>query len=183
MEAVIAFDSQNHPFICEFNSRFIEVLVKVVIKFGMIGPEHSKESCRKMLESNSEELNNRLALIFGPYIASIRIFREKNTATNLFLESTKTSRISFLEYLDNVILHITDSHSRSKTPMKNSSTTGLFTNQRNLHYFTQILKFTFGSNPTSSRNSESQTKLALKLYRHWSSCSTTSPSYLFEVSI
>ena len=181
MEALIGFDSQNHPFIVEYNSRFMDVFVRIVYKNGLVDPELTKESCRRLLECNPEELNNRLALIFGPYVASIRIFREKHSSSNLFLDSTKTTRISFIEYLDNVILYITDSYTK-KFLAKVPSVTR-FTHERNLYYFAEILKFTFGSNPTSCRYSEQQKQLAVKLYRYWTSYSTSSPVYLFEVNI
>src|SRR2546421_65555 len=85
--------------------------------------------------------------------------------------------------LDHIVLHITDSNA-GKSPQSKQYLSNLkVSSARKLDYFTEILKFTFGSNPSSSKSDENQNKLALSLYRHWVSLSSSSPIYLFEVCI
>lgn len=134
---------------------------------------YSRDCMRRILIGDREQFNSVIQLILAPYVASVRVYKEKCNMSNLLFETIKTTRIYFTEYLDHIILHIGDS---SGAEVKHARKA-----QRKIHYFTEILKFTFGSNLSTAKIDDRQSALAISLYRTWIS-SQTSPVYLIEVS-
>lgn len=140
---------------------------------GSFGGNYSRDYMRRVLVSDREQFNSVIQLILAPYVASVRVYKEKCNMSNLLFDTVKTTRIYFTEYLDHIVLHIGDS---SGAEVKHARKA-----QRKIHYFTEILKFTFGSNLSTARIDDRQSALAISLYRTWIT-SQTSPVYLIEVN-
>lgn len=176
MEAFLAFDPHNYPFLVDYNSRFVDVIARIAFKQGIV-PSSSKEAARRiLLKSDSDELSTILVLVFAPYVASLRVLGQRNSSVNPLGDTLPNARIVFTEYMDHVILHVTDSSTSCK-PLGH----GTVTSERSLFYFVELIKLAFGSNPMVARLDEAQANLVRSLHRYWMS-SHSSPVYLLEVN-
>lgn len=179
MEAFLAFDPHNYPFLVEYNCRFLEVISRIAFKHGIITCD-SKEAARKLLSRSEEQelLSNVLVLIFTPFIASLRIVGEEQSSCGLLSGAAPNARIRCVQYMDHVILHV----SEAVTPTRGShQAERTVSSERSLYYFVELMKLAFGSNPMSAKWDESQRNLMVSLHRSWLS-SNSSPAYLFEVN-
>lgn len=179
MEAFLAFDPQNHPFVIEYNNRFLDVIARIALKHGIL-PCSSKESARRLLarSEDSELLTNIIVLVFAPCVASLRIIGEEESSSNLLSQMVPNARFRYVDYLDHVILHVSEAITPARAPSRPDRTVA---SERSLDYFVELMKFAFGSNPTSARWDECQRNLLVSLHRWWLS-SNSCPSYLLEVN-
>lgn len=133
----------------------------------------SRIGVRRVLLNDREIFNSVIQLLLAPYVASIRAFKDQCNMPNLLSDTVKSLEINFKEYLGHIILHISDS---STINAKN-----IHKSYRKIDYFTEILKFTFGSNLSAGKIDDRQSALAISLYRTWISMHN-SPVYLVEVT-
>lgn len=176
MDAILAFDPYNYPFLLEFNSQFLDVVTRIACKLNLVQAS-SRETCRRMLaKSENEELSNVLVLILAPYVTNLRVLRQESFP-NPFTDIVKSVTISFFEYMGHVILHVRDSNKNGKVSRSNIKITE---SDNNLYYFVELLKFAFGTNPMSARLDTEQANLVLSLYRHWV-VNSSNPIYATQV--
>ena len=175
MEAFLAFDPHNYPFLVDCNSRFLDVLSRIACKNHLLSCDSKEAAKRLLLKSDNEDLTNILVLVFAPYVASLRVLGHQPLPP-LLCDLIPGSHVSFVEYLDHVVLHVTDSSRlHSKHDCKSVS------HPRSLYYFVELLKLAFGSCPSAARTDHRQRDLVLALHRHWTA-SYAAVIYLFEVS-
>ena len=97
MEAILIFDTNNYPVILRYNNKFLDLIAQVAAKYGLSAGGSSKEATRSVLKDNSEEFKNVLIMLFAPYVASVRIQRNKLPPTSMLNECNRHSKISYTE--------------------------------------------------------------------------------------
>lgn len=85
MDALMIFDSNNYLVYLKYNGIFLDELSDIVREYNLIASS-SRRKIKKMLMTDSNELQNCIVLIFAPYIASIRVLQSECPPINIFPE-------------------------------------------------------------------------------------------------
>lgn len=92
-EAILVFDFNNYLIYHKHNRLFLNEIADIARTNKLVNPEHCKANVIGSLQHNAEEFKNLITLIFGPYVASVRILREDCPRVDLF-EDKKIQIIS-----------------------------------------------------------------------------------------
>lgn len=85
MEAILVFDYNNYLIYAKHNRLFLNEIADIVKVNRLVSNHHeSKSKIITLLQNNTEEFNNLIVLIFGPYVASVRVLRDDCPKVDLF---------------------------------------------------------------------------------------------------
>lgn len=83
-DAILVFDYNNYLIYHKHNRLFLNEIADIARANKLVNPEHCKATVIGTLQHNAEEFKNLITLIFGPYVASVRILREDCPRVDLF---------------------------------------------------------------------------------------------------
>lgn len=85
MEAILVFDFNNYLIYDKHSRQFLNQIADIAKNNKLVNNhQESKSKIICSLQHNREEFNNLIVLIFGPYVASVRILRDECPKVDLF---------------------------------------------------------------------------------------------------
>lgn len=83
-DAILVFDYNNYLIYKQHNRLFLNEIADIARANKLVAPDKCRVSVIGSLQANAEEFKNLVVLIFGPYVASVRILREDCPRVDLF---------------------------------------------------------------------------------------------------
>lgn len=85
MEGILVFDHHNYLIYNKHNKSFLGEIAEMAKSNRLVNNyQEPKGRIICSLQHNAEEFNNLIVLIFGPYVASVRMFRSECPKVGLF---------------------------------------------------------------------------------------------------
>lgn len=83
-DAILVFDFNNYLIYHKHNRLFLNEIADIARANKLVNPDQCKANVIGSLQTNGEEFKNLIVLIFGPYVASVRILKENCPRVDLF---------------------------------------------------------------------------------------------------
>ena len=83
-DAILVFDYNNYLIYDKHNRLFLNEIADIARANKLVSPGQCKANLIGSLQANGEEVKNLIVLIFGPYVASVRMLRENCPRLDLF---------------------------------------------------------------------------------------------------